>query len=90
MKVTGKQRKAITVTLLVTALLLLAGAGFHSHKVFEIEEDEDDFGFMTFTRISEFQLTVDSTFQGVDRIDGRLYSTYDRLEGGGGKRPCPT
>jgi hypothetical protein len=42
-----------------------------------------------FLRVSEWQMTIDATFQGVDRQNGRLVSTYDRLAGGV-KRPCPT
>jgi hypothetical protein len=80
-------RKSIAFVLLAAALALLLGAGIKSYKVYD--PTVDDFGIPTFLRVSERQMTIDATFHGVDRIDGRLTTTYDRLSGPG-KRPCPT
>lgn len=39
--------------------------------------------------VSEFQLTEDATFSGVERIKGLLYTNYDR-SAGMTKKACPT
>lgn len=83
----SRLRKVITGALLVIALLLLIGAGLRSYKV--LDPEADSFGIPTFLRVSEPRLTVDATFHGVDRRDGHLYTTYDRLAPAG-KRACPT
>ena len=83
----GPVRRAITGALLAVALMLLIGAGLRSYKV--LDPDADTFDMPTFLRVSEPRMTMDATFHGVDRRDGRLYTTYDRLAGPG-KRACPT
>jgi hypothetical protein len=83
----SRLRRIITGALLVVALLLLLGAGLRSYKV--LDPEADSFGIPTFLRVSEPRLTMDATFHGVDRRDGRLYTTYDRLSGPA-KRACPT
>ena len=80
-------RKSIAWALLAAALAMLLGAGFKTYRVYD--PTIDDFGIPTFLRVSERQMTIDATFHGVDRRDGRLITTYDRLAGPG-KRPCPT
>ena len=85
----SRLRKAVTGALLVVALLFLIGAGVRSYKVLDPEAVADEFDIPTFLRVSEPRMTMDSTFHGVDRRDGRLYTTYDRLAPGG-KRACPT
>jgi len=84
------RRKAVSAALLVLSIALLLGAGFRSYRVDDpLAKDMEEFGIPVFLKISERQMTIDATFQGVDRRDGRLISTYDRLAGGV-KRPCPT
>jgi hypothetical protein len=85
----SRLRKGITGALLAIALLMLIGAGVRSYRVLDPNTVADDFGIPTFLRVSEPQMTMDSTFHGVDRRDGKLYTTYDRLAGPG-KRACPT
>lgn len=74
--------------LLVVAVALLGISFFRTYKVYDAETD-DDFGILTFTKTGERQMVIDTTFSGVDRREGRLYSTYDRLAEHG-KRSCPT
>jgi hypothetical protein len=80
-------RKSIAWALLAAALVMLIGAGFKTYRVYD--PTIDDFGIPTFLWVSERQMTIDATFHGVDRRDGRLITTYDHLAGPG-KRPCPT
>jgi hypothetical protein len=81
------KKKIIAVIGVVVALVLLVLGSIRTHKVYE--SDTEEFGLLTFYRISEFQMVVDSTFHGVSREDGRLYSTYDRSQPRG-KSACPT
>jgi len=80
-------RKIIALAALIIALALLVAGSFRTHKVYE--SDTDEFGLLTFYRINEFQMVVDSTFHGVAREDDRLYTTYDRSQPRG-KSACPT
>ena len=70
-----------------TALAYLGADLPPPHKVYD--PDVDDWGEMTFRRISDYQLTIDSTFGGVARKQGKLFSTYDRSKPVG-KKACPT
>jgi len=81
-------RKIGATLLLIAALVMLAASSVQSYKVYDDEED-DEFGILTFHRIDERRMVIDATFYGVDRRDDRLFSTYDRLAGAG-KRACPT
>lgn len=86
----NSQRIVISTALLVLSLALLLGAGFRSYRVdYPQAADMKELGIPVFLRVSERQMTIDATFHGVDRQNGRLISTYDRLAGGV-KRPCPT
>lgn len=81
-----KERIAAALFLGMAALLLLAGA-VRTHQVYD--QSTEEFGLLSFTRISDGALVVDATFSGVERRGSRLYSTYDRSEPRG-KRTCPT
>jgi hypothetical protein len=80
-------RKVIAAAVLIVALALLLAGSIRTHKVYE--SDTEEFGLLTFYRINEFQMVVDTTFHGVAREDDRLYSTYDRSQPRG-KSACPT
>lgn len=72
----------------LAAALVLVGVGWlRSHKVYAA--DSEDYGILVFERIPDRQLVVDSTFSGVLRREGRLFSTYDRSQVRG-KQACPT
>jgi len=80
-------RKILTIAAILLSLFLLVAGSVKSHKVYEPGEDE--FGMQLFHKVGDRALVIDATFQGVDRIDGKLVTTYDRSTGGG-KRACPT
>lgn len=80
-------KKIIAAAGVVVALVLLVLGSIRTHKVYE--SDTEEFGLLTFYRISEFQMVVDATFHGVAREEDRLYSTYDRSQPRG-KSACPT
>lgn len=80
-------RRVLTVVVLIVALALLLVGSMRTHKVYE--SDTEELGLLTFYRINEFQMVVDSTFHGVAREGGRFYSTYDRSQPRG-KSACPT
>ncbi|MBX7256242.1 MAG: hypothetical protein K1Y02_07755 [Candidatus Hydrogenedentes bacterium] len=71
----------------VLALALLVFGTVHTHQVFDPTVEE--FGMVAFMKLPDWQMVIDSTFGGVTRKDGKLYSTYDRAESRG-KRACPT
>ncbi len=77
----------LAVAVLSCGLVCLAVGAFAGHKVYE--RDDAAFGFLAYTRVSDADLVVDSTFTGVVRERGRLYSTYDRTQPRG-KQLCPT
>ena len=81
-----KERIAAALVLGVAAVLLLAGAA-RTHKIYD--QSTEEFGLLSFTRISDGDLVVDATFSGVKRQGARLYTTYDR-SAPRGKRSCPT
>ena len=80
-------QKIIAFVLLAIAVGLLAASPFVSHRAFD--PDTEEFGLQAFTRLSEMQLVVDTTFGGVMRKGDKLFSTYDRTVARG-KRSCPT
>jgi len=75
------------VILGIIACLLLAIGSRKTHKVYD--DDQAEFGILTFSRISDRALVADTTFTGVIRKGERLYTTYDRSSPHG-KRSCPT
>jgi hypothetical protein len=85
---TGKQKAAGMVLMLVAIGLIVLGAT-RSYKAYDDDEVAKAFGIFSYQDVSDRQLTIDSTFAGVVRRDGKLFSTYNRAEGGA-KRPCPT
>ncbi len=86
MRRVAKERIAAALLLGAAVLALLAGA-VRTHKIYDHSTEE--FGILSFTRVSDGELVVDATFGGVARQGSRLYTTYDRSEPRG-KRACPT
>ncbi|OQA25588.1 MAG: hypothetical protein BWY59_01712 [Verrucomicrobia bacterium ADurb.Bin345] len=82
-----KQRRIVASVVLLVALVFVVAGAARTHRVYGM--DGNEFGLLTFDRIREGELVVDSTFTGVARRDGRLHSTYDRTVERG-KRTCPT
>lgn len=80
-------QKTLACVLLVVALVFLAVGAKREHKIYDAEVEE--FGLLAFIKISDRALTIDTTFGGVTRKNGRLYSTYDRAAPRG-KKACPT
>ena len=87
MKIKWDHKKTMAAAGLLVALALLLMGSMRTHKVYE--SDTEEFGLLTFHRISEFQMVVDATFHGVAREGDRLYTTYDRSQPRG-KSACPT
>ncbi len=85
----GMIQKTVAGVLLAIAVACIATGAVYSRKVYEQDEMGQEFGLITFERIPDWQLTIDATFTGVVRKDGKLYSTYDR-SAPRGKRSCPT
>ncbi len=79
--------KLVSGVLLLVACVLLAAGATWKHRVYDA--DSDDWGLVTFTRLSDKDLVIDATFGGVTRESGKLYSTYDRSQPRT-KRACPT
>ncbi len=72
--------------------LAMIGYGcFHTVPVRTVDADElaEVLEFHPFEDISDLQLVIDSTFTGVIRRDGAIYSNYDR-SAPPQKRACPT
>jgi len=88
MKISRNIAEKLAAALLLVAALALIGFGaWRIHKVYDPVTEE--FGIVAFQRISERELVVDSTFGGVRRDKGLLYTTYDRTQPRG-KQACPT
>lgn len=87
MKIKLDCKKVLAVAGLLVALALLVAGSLRTHKVYE--SDTEEFGILSFYRISEYQMVVDATFHGVAREGGRFYTTYDRSQPRG-KSACPT
>ena len=85
--VRGAHPRWVAVVVLAAALALLAAGSSRKTKIYET--GTDDFGIQAFTRVTERQMVVDSTFGGIALERGRLVSTYDRTAPAG-KRACPT
>lgn len=81
-----KERIAAAILLSVAALLLIIG-GLRTHKIYDSSTEE--FGLLSFTRISDADMVIDTTFSGIEKKKDRLYTTYDRSQPRG-KRSCPT
>ena len=80
-------QRSLTIAGIVIALALLLAGSSRSLKVYDT--DTEEFGILTFNRINERQLVIDTTFHGIARKGEKFYSTYDRSQARG-KRPCPT
>lgn len=80
-------QKTLTVIAVIAALVMLLVGGRRTHKVYADEADE--FGLITFQRISEREIIEDATFSGVRREGKKLITTYDR-SAPQAKRSCPT
>lgn len=89
----SRKRRANPLSLALTGLgLWLIVAGFqrtHEVRTIDADELEEMLGFAPFEDITDYQLTIDSTFTGVASRHENLYSTYDRGLPDQ-KRPCPT
>lgn len=86
MKRLARERIAAWAVVALALGLLLFGV-VHTHQVYDPAVEE--FDMVAFMKLPDWQMVVDSTFGGVTRKDGKLYSTYDRAESRG-KRACPT
>ena len=73
--------------LLLLSVVLLGIGALRRRDVFDPESAKR--GIELCDPISDRQMTIDATFSGVERRDGRLYSTYDRTVKRA-KRACPT
>ncbi len=83
--------RSLTGTLLLGSVAMIC---FGSSRTREIRVQNADelaelLDLHPFEEISDFQLTIDATFTGVEYRDGALYSTYDRAAPPT-KRLCPT
>ena len=84
--------RLLAVLTLAASIALIDAGRLEAHEVclHNAAEDYEFLGFYAFEVVSELDLLVDSTFSGVVRKDGRLWSTYDRSVPATGKRACPT
>jgi len=84
-------RKLIAWTLLAGSLAMVAYGAGRKHTVYDpLDPFAAELVALPNARtISELQLVIDSTFGGVVRRAGELWSTYDRTVARG-KRSCPT
>ncbi len=80
-------RKALAAVLLLAALALMTAGSLRSYKVYDA--DADEFGILTFHRVSDRLIVIDATFRGVLVKGERLYTTDDRSQARG-KKACPT
>jgi len=83
-------RRIVAFSCLCLALLLILVGLARSHKVYDrVEGEMQEFGILTYQRVTDLQLVIDATFSGVLREGNRLVSTYDRSMPRG-KQSCPT
>ena len=80
-------RKVLAAVLLLAALALITAGSLRSYKVYDA--DADEFGILTFHRVSDRLIVIDTTFGGLSVKGERLYTTYDRSQARG-KKACPT
>ena len=73
--------------LLLLSVVLLGVGAFRRRDVYDPESEKR--GVDLCDPVSDRQMTIDATFSGVERRNGRLYSTYDRTVKRA-KRACPT
>ena len=81
------RHRKVAFAVFLLALALVAVGSATKAKIYEA--GTDDFGIQAFTRVSDRQMVIDSTFGGIARAGGKLVSTYDR-SAPAGKRACPT
>ena len=83
-------RKFIAWALLAFSLLCIAFGFVYRRQIYDVPDAVSAaLGEFSHRKISDRDLTIDATFSGVKREDGRLWSTYDRTVKAG-KRACPT
>jgi len=83
--------KILSWTLLTASILFLIWGFVRGHEVYDLADEVDAaIGLVSTSTISERQLVIDSTFSGVQRKEGELWSTYDRTAERTGKQACPT
>lgn len=82
-----EKRKILSWTVLLTGVVLVVVGCFRTVELYtwrsrhrRVKRTE---------RITEFQFVEDTTFGGLLRKNGLLYTNYDRTIRGG-KKPCPT
>lgn len=76
-----------SVIILALGLGLVIFGLFNSRVVYTQEALE--YGVDYYDEIKELHIIEDTTFDGIVKKDGKLYSTYDR-SAKQGKRACPT
>jgi hypothetical protein len=79
--------RTLRIVLALLAVFLLVAGSYSEYKVYD--NPQEQLGLRNFTDISGYQLVQDATFSGTIRIDGDLYSTYNRAAPKG-KIACPT
>ena len=80
--------RIVTMGLLLMVSFVLLGIGaLRKRNVYDPEGEKR--GVEVCDPISDRQMTIDATFSGVERRDGRLFSTYDRTVKRA-RRACPT
>ena len=79
---------AMDVAILITGVVLII-VGIAAIKRPIYQPLTTGYGMLTYEQIGDRQMTVDATFGGITRQDGRLYSTYNRSQQRS-KLACPT
>lgn len=79
--------KLLSYILFALAIILIIIGSLISYKVYD--KETKDFGIISFYKIKDMQLVIDSTFSGTIKKGDKLYSTYDRSQPAG-RRACPT
>jgi len=83
--------RTLSGTLLLGSVAMICFGSSRTREI-RLQSADEDFEILElypFEEISDFQLTIDATFTGVEYRDGALYSTYDRAAPPT-KRLCPT
>jgi len=80
-------RKTVATVLLAAAAGMLLIGSLGSHKVYDQRALKYDIDLSD--EITEFQMIEDATFSGIESVNGKLYSTYDRTAERT-KKACPT
>jgi len=79
---------AMNAAILITGLVLII-VGIAAIKRPIYQPLTTGYGMLTYEQIGDQQMTIDATFGGITRRDGRLYSTYNRSQQRS-KLACPT